>query len=379
MNKPLHFMHVFPNFGPGGMELRVTRIINGMGLAVRHTILPLLGNHDAGKFIDRDIPVNYLTPPVERNVLSYIRAIRRILRAYRPDLLLTYNWGSLDAVLSAWTTDFRPIVHHECGFGSEESLRLKTRRVLARRLLLRQVFGVAVTSKALREIAVEQFKIPANKVHWICTGVDAERFRPGLPRLWRRQAGVGEEELLFGFVGALRPEKNLGLILRAFAAAGIPKSKLALVGDGVERSRLEQAAREEGIAERVLFPGRVSDPAAYLAALDVFLLSSSTEQTSNALLEAMACGLPAVSTDVGDSGELLGNTGLPAVVPSGDLQAFTDALTLLARDPTLRARLGAANRRRCMERYPLERMVREYEALYQAACRDQSRRVHLYS
>jgi glycosyltransferase involved in cell wall biosynthesis len=374
MNKALHFLHVFPNFGPGGMELRVTRIINGMGPAVRHTILPLLGNRDAGEFIARGIPVEFLTPPAKTNVLAYILAIRGILRKQTPDLLLTYNWGSLDAVVSALIVGFRPIVHHECGFASEEVVRLKLRRVLARRLLLRRVFGVAVTSKTLREISVQRFKIPPDKVHWIRTGVDAERFRPGLSRVWRRQAGVRDEELLFGSVGVLRPEKNLGLILRAFAAARIPNAKLALVGDGAERSRLEEAAREEGIAERVLFPGRVSDPAACLAALDVFLLSSRTEQTSNALLEAMACGLPAVSTDVGDSRELLGDAGPPAVVPSGDLQAFTDALTVFAREPELRARLGAANRQRCLEQYPLARMVREYEALYQAACRSQSPR-----
>jgi glycosyltransferase involved in cell wall biosynthesis len=350
------------------MELRVTRIINGMGPAVRHTILPLLGNHDAGEFIDGGIPVEYLTPPAKTNVLAYLLAIRGILRKHKPDLLLTYNWGSIDAVLSASMAGFRPIVHHECGFSSEESVKLKTRRVLARRVLLRPVFAVAVTSKALREISIQQFKIPPDKVRWIRTGVDGERFRPGLSRDWRRQAGVRDEELLFGFVGVLRAEKNLGLILRAFAAARIPNAKLALVGDGAERSRLEQAAREEGIAERVLFPGRLSDPAACLAALDVFLLSSCTEQTSNALLEAMACGLPAISTDVGDSRELLGDAGPPAVVPSDDLQAFTNALTVLARDPELRGRLGAANRQRCLEQYPLERMVREYEGLYQAAC-----------
>jgi L-malate glycosyltransferase len=373
MNNARHFLHIFPNFGPGGMELRVTRIINGMGPSVRHTVLALLGNYDARQFIDPRIRVDYPTPPTRTGLILYVSELRKILREHKPDLLLTYNWGAIDAVLSAWTSGFRPFVHHECGFGSEESVTLKPARVLVRRVLLHRAFAVAVTSRTLCEIAVQRYKLPSDKVRWIRTGVDGERFRPGLSRAWRRQAGVRDDELLFGFVGVLRTEKNLGFLLRAFAAARIPNSKLAMVGDGAERSLLEQTAREEGIAERVLFPGRVPDPAACLAALDVFALSSCTEQTSNALLEAMACGLPAVSTDVGDSRELLGNAGPPAIIPLGDLQAYTDALKVLAASSEVRGRLGAANRQRCLEQYPLERMVREYEALYDTACRDHPR------
>ena len=369
MNSGRHFLHIFPNFGPGGMELRVTRIINGMGPGVRHTILALLGTYDAREFIDPRIQVEYPTPPARTSIFPYVRELRKVIRKHKPDILLTYNWGAIDAVLSAWTAYSGPLIHHECGFGAEESQRLKPARVWARRILLRRAFAVAVTSRTLRDISVQQFKVPPKKVRWIRTGVDLQRFRPGLSREWRLQAGIRDDELLFGFVGVLRAEKNLGFMLRAFANARIPNARLAMVGDGADRAVLEQAARDEGIADRVIFPGRVPAPDRYLAALDVFLLSSTTEQTSNAMLEAMACGLPAVSTDVGDSRELLGNPGPPAIVPQGDLAAYTEALIVLARSPELRARLGAENRQRCVDQYPLERMVREYEALYDAAYR----------
>ena len=129
-------------------------------------------------------------------------------------------------------------------------------------------------------------------------------------------------------MGVLRAEKNLPLLLRAFVEARIPNSKIVLVGDGPERPVLEQSVQDQGLAHRVIFTGRVPDPLTVLAALDVFVLSSCTEQTSNALLEAMACGLPAIATDVGDSSEVLGDSGPPVIVPSEDVQAYSEGYGL---------------------------------------------------
>jgi glycosyltransferase involved in cell wall biosynthesis len=113
----------------------------------------------------------------------------------------------------------------------------------------------------------------------------------------------------------------------------------------------------------VIFPGRQLDPAPYLAMLDVFAMSSATEQVSNAQLEAMASGLPVVCTDVGDSRELLGETSEGCVVAPDDEEGYAQALRQVAENPERRARIGAANRGRAVERYSKERMVREYAAL----------------
>src|ERR1700743_1188993 len=120
MQNGSHYLHIFPNFGPGGLELRVQRIINGIGPAVRHTVIALLGNYDAAEFIDRNIQVDYLAPPKRGRLLPYVRDLRTMLQQIDPVLLLTYNWGAMDALVGAWTAGFRSIVHHECGFGSEE-------------------------------------------------------------------------------------------------------------------------------------------------------------------------------------------------------------------------------------------------------------------
>jgi glycosyltransferase involved in cell wall biosynthesis len=367
-------MHVFPTFVPGGAELRVAKIMNGMGPSVRHTILSLWGQTTARSYIHPEIDVAFVEPcgfpPSIRSVpLGYLRRLRNLIRTAKPDVLLTYNFGSVYALVATSVGGICPVIHNECGFSADEALRLNTGYVLTRRVVLKRVFGVAVTSRTLRDIAIKRFKVPARKVHWIRTGVDLARFRPGLSREWRRQLGIRDDQVVFGFLGGLRPEKNLPLLLRAFAAARLPAAKLLLIGDGGLRPELEALAGTLQLGDRVLFPGYAPDPAAALAALDVFTLSSSTEQTSNSLLEAMACGLPAVATDVGDSRLVLGDSESPLVVPSGDEGAYAAALTALARSPELRREEGDRNRSRCVTEYPQDRMIHEYEALYRSAMR----------
>ena len=114
--------------------------------------------------------------------------------------------------------------------------------------------------------------------------------------------------------------------------------------------------------------------------MDVFVMSSLTEQVSNAQLEAMASGLPVICTAVGDSGELLGETAGGCLVPSGDEQAYKVALMRLGLDKSLRERLGAENRARTIEWYSKDRMVAEYGALFESAVsagRSRAKRNHV--
>jgi glycosyltransferase involved in cell wall biosynthesis len=260
-----------------------------------------------------------------------------------------------------------PVIHNECGFGPEEAAGMKARRVLMRRLVLNRIYTTVVVSRRLLAIAREQFKLRPQKVRWIRTGVDVERFHAGREAGWRSRFGLSEEDLVFGYVGGLRTEKRLDLLLTAFAKAGAGSAKLVLIGEGNCRRDLQELVDVLGIASRVVFAGQVQDPRSWLRALDVFVMSSATEQTPNALLEAMACGLPAICTDVGDCADILGLSVPPAVVPSGDVEAYADALLVFAGDRELRLARGMANRQRAVTQYSSKRMIQEYAALYCAA------------
>jgi glycosyltransferase involved in cell wall biosynthesis len=186
-----------------------------------------------------------------------------------------------------------------------------------------------------------------------------QRFRPGpadaLP--------PGEGPWL-GTAAALRPEKNVGRLLRAAAllrGQGVA-FRLAIMGDGPERPALETLARDLGLTDCTHFLGHVADPAATCRALDVFALSSDTEQMPFAVLEAMASGLAVASTDVGDVAAMLSAENRPHLAALDD-RALADALGPLLRDAPLRVSIGRANRARAEQVFDQEAMFQAHASL----------------
>ena len=365
MPGPLNILHVFPTFKPGGSQVRTIAIVNAMGTRAAHTFLAMDGDASASGRINANVRFQVIQPPPHRPALLQILALWHLIGQLQPNLVITYNWGAIESV-AASIARLCPVVHTEDGFGTDEAVKLHLRRVWARRILLPRAYCTVVPSRTLLKITRDKYRLPAGKVRFIVNGVDTDRFHPSRDPELRAELGCDEATIVFGYVGSLRAEKNIGLLLDAFARARIDNSRVILIGDGDKRRLLEEKARDLAISDRVVFTGEVSQPARYLAAVDVFTMSSVTEQMPLSLLEAMACGLPVICTDVGDSGELAGGIP-PAVVPSGDLEAYTHSIRLLAGDAGLRQRLGDANRQRCLRDFTLDRMVREYEEVYFAA------------
>jgi L-malate glycosyltransferase len=357
-------LYVFPTFGPGGAELLMVSIMNALGDLFSHRVIGLDGNLEASRAFSREIDSVAEGPPAPKPGPLVFRSL---VKSMRPAAVLTFNWGAIEATLGARMAQVCPVIHSERGFGPDEATSRKRRRVWTRRLVLNSIFQTVTTSANMLRIAREEFWLPAHKVRLIQTGVDAVRYRPRRNAALRRSWGVGDDELLVGYLGGLRPEKNLPLLLRAFHEAALPGAKLALAGAGPGRTELERLAAELDLGDRLIFAGHQFDVPAYLAALDVFTMSSITEQLSNAQLEAMAAGLPVICTDVGDSRAVLGGAGDGCVVASRDQTAYAAALRRLAVNPERRAELGAANRRRVVEHYSSDRMVREYAELLQSA------------
>ncbi len=352
--------HVYATFAVGGPQMRFAAIANRFAADYRHLIVAMDGNTAARERLAPGLDVAF--PPVairKGETLGNRARFRAALRAWRPDLLVTCNWGSIEWAM-ADLPRLVPHIHIEDGFGPEEQAGQLPRRVLTRRLVLRWS-RVVVPSRTLYRLATGTWRLPEARVRYIPNGIDLARFNAGGP------AHIPGEGLVIGTVAALRPEKNLVRLLHACrAVAGQVPVRLVIVGEGPERPSLEACAADLGLAGRVVFTGHSPSPAAFYRGFDIFALSSDTEQMPLSVIEAMAAGLPVAATDVGDVRDMLAPENAPFVVPR-DPDALAGAILALAGDPAARAAIGAANRARAVQEFDQERMFAAYAGLFAEA------------
>lgn len=357
------FLHVFSTFAPGGPQVRTIQIMNALPELARHSIVAMDGVTSAASLIQPQVDHRILPAPPKAGMLETAPRMRKLIAETRPALILTYNWGAIDTVLAAALSPGTRLIHAEDGFGSDEAVALKKRRVLIRRILLRTASVTVVPSITLERIARERYAVPPKRLVYIPNGIDLERFQPGHSDI-RERLGFTQEQVLFGYVGHLRAEKNLPLLIEAFAAANLDQGRLILVGEGPVRSQLETLIASRGIEDRVVMVGAISDPAPWYRAFDVFTLSSATEQMPIALLEAMASGSAAICTDVGDCAAMLGTRKSPAIVPPGRVDTYAAAMRQFAMVPAIRRDRGLTNRKLCEQNHSFAEMVSRYRELY---------------
>lgn len=361
-----HVLHIFPSYGHGGVPIRIATVINHFGHRYRHTIFALDGNDAARSRIDPALGVTVMDPAIDKNrpLVSLFR-ISKVLRQYSPDLLLTYNWGAVEWALVNRFTGIAPQIHFESGFGPEEADGQITRRVKARRIALAKVQSLVVPSQTLVDIANNVWRLDPSRIRHIpngvdCTLYDTEGDEAAAPGFSRR-----EGEIIVGTVAPLRPEKNLQRLLRVFAKVAEKYAvRLLIAGDGSERSGLESVARDLGIADRVIFAGHVEQPQKVYPLMDIFAISSDTEQMPNTLIQAMAASRPVAGVDVGDVKVNLSPENRDVIVSKSDEGGFVAALDRLIADGEFRRSLAAANRRHVVDFYGADRMFASYGEVF---------------
>jgi sugar transferase (PEP-CTERM/EpsH1 system associated) len=289
----------------------------------------------------------------------------RLFRKLRPDIVHTRNWTCIDAIIGARLAGVPVVIHGEHGREAADPEGRNRRRQQARRLLSPFVTEFVTVSRDLARWLVEQVRVPARKVRTIYNGVDIERYAPGERASARHALGLPLDCTLVGTVSRLDPVKDQVSLIRAFAqAANKGKTVLVIAGDGPSRRQLEALVNELGLGDRVRLLGERGDVPLILRALDVFVLSSIGEGTSNAILEAMATGLPVIATRVGGNVELVQDGLTGRLVEARRPEALATALTAYFHDPALARAHGAAGHERAAGEFGLERMLAGYTALY---------------
>ena len=228
---------------------------------------------------------------------------------------------------------------------------------------------VVFVSEALRTRFRPDRAFPRAESHVVHNGIDFERFHPGAELDLRRELGAEAEDFLVVAVGNLRPAKSYDVLLRAAARLvdRTPRARLVVIGEGGGefRDRLLAQRSELGLQDVVRFEGFRADTERVFRAADAFVISSESEGFSLTTVEAMATGLPVVATRCGGPEEILADGG-GLLVPRGRPEELAAALERLANHAPLRAALGDRGARIARERFGRDRMVRDYERLYEA-------------
>lgn len=354
----VHVLHVVRTLGHGGMERNLRRVAMALShRAIRSSILLLHDRQDVISFPD-EIPIHrVVTRPHDPRMALRIASL---LRRVRPTVIHARNWGAWpDTAIARLLVHPRPPLifsyHGMEGSSVPRALRWKFK---AMEKITTRMFAV---SEAARDLLVEAYGLSKKRVDVIQNGVDTELFTARPPR---SSAG----RFVIGSVGRMFRVKNLPLLLRAahrLISSGLDV-ELCIAGDGPDEALVRELGASLGLSDRLVLLGHVEDVVSVMHRLDLFVLSSENEANPNALLEAMSCALPCVSTAVGSVPELLDGGRCGLLVRPGDEIALADGMRRIIEDHGFREALGRAARRRVCERYSQARMFDAYEALYRS-------------
>ncbi|MEM7689736.1 MAG: glycosyltransferase family 4 protein [Pseudomonadota bacterium] len=368
---PVRILHCHSTFNAGGKERRAVQLMNAFGKGAQHTIVSSMPDQlGARALIDRRVKAHFPTdfPALQgRPTPGRLVTIARSMEGF--DLILTYNWGAMDAVMAHTVFGERfglaPLIHHEDGFNEDEAQQLKSSRNWYRRAALFKADGLVVPSGVLERIALAKWGQPQGRITRIPNGIDTKAFAqkpdPSALRVVKR-----EGERWVGTLTGLRAVKQLPSLVEAIR--GLPENwHLVILGEGPERAAIREAASRHEVDHRVHLPGAVSDPASVIGLFDIFALSSRSEQFPLSVVEAMAAGLPVAAPAVGDIASIVAKDNIDYITAPGDTASLAEALEELAGDPEGRAEIGAANRAKARAQFDEARMVDLYRALYAGA------------
>ena len=355
----MKILHTEASCGWGGQEIRILEESRGL-IARGHEVSVACPAHarmatEAARF---GVPVTAL--PLEFKTIAGFRTLRSHLAAVRPDVVNTHS--SADS----WLTGLA------CATLANPPAIVRTRHIsapvsgnFANRWLYRQARGVVTTGESLRRHLLDTLGLDPARVASVPTGIDTARFAPADKAAAKAALGLDPQHKHIGIVATLRSWKGHLFLLDAFAQLNRPELQLLIVGEGPMRGPIEAKIAELHLGDRVTLAGQRRDPEHWLQALDVFCLPSyANEGVPQAILQAMLCALPIVTTPVGAILEAIADGDTALIVPPQDAPALAAAIARLLDDPALAARLGTAARRRASADFSKATMLDRMESIF---------------
>lgn len=362
----LHIAHVVYRFDTGGLENGVVNLINSLGAEeYTHSIVTLKG-HNA-EFAARIKTSNvqfYDLAKKDGNDLGIFWRMNRLLKQLQPDILHTRNTATLEMQLVGWWRRVKLRIHGEHGWDVNDmhGQNLTYRRL--RKLLKPFVHQYIALSKEARDYLLNIINVKPQRLNHICNGVDKTKFSP-------RNVIAGTSPFIIGCVGRLEEVKNHVLLAEAFVIAsqqtqGKVDIQLQLIGEGSCRDKVETLLGQRGCADTTWLAGNRNDVAELMMNFDIFILPSLAEGISNTILEAMACGLPVIATDVGGNGELVQHDESGYLVSASSAEEMAQRMLSYINSPDLKEQHGKNGRMLVEQKFSIQAMTKAYDSLYRS-------------
>jgi len=366
----MRILHTEASCGWGGQEIRI--LDEAQGMAARGHDVAIAAPREA-RIYDAALKrgLNAIVLPIARKNLAGVFALRHRFKAHPVDVVNTHS--STDSWLAALA----------CATLRRAPALVRTRHISAlipnnlptRWLYLVATRHIVTTGDTLRMQLVRDNGFPPERITSAPTGIDASRFVPGDRGAARRATGLPPERRLIGIVATLRSWKGHRYLIEAFARLPADTG-LVIVGDGPRRQNIESEVREFGLGDRVRLAGNRDDVLPWLQSLDVFALPSyANEGVPQALVQAMLCGLPCVTTACGGIGEIAYDGTTAILVKNEDADDLRRGLEKALGDAELRRRLGTAARLYCAANLSVETMLDRMEKVFRDAAASPRRRI----
>ncbi|HIJ85416.1 MAG: glycosyl transferase family 1 [Magnetococcales bacterium] len=360
---PLRILHTEASLGWGGQEIRLLSESKAM-LERGHAVHLLCPPNSRISTEAKRYGVPTTIAPMGRKNISGLFAVRSWLATHPTDVVITHSstdsW--LVALASQTLAKPAPIVrlrHISTPVPDNAPTRW---------LYTRASRHIVTTGVAIRNRLIQVNRYPAIQITSIPTGIDLDRFTPGDRHLARQRLHLPDDAPIIGIVATLRSWKGHSFLLEAFKnILNDPdggKPRLVIVGDGPQQENLHRQALEINLQERIHFAGYQRDPLPWLQAMDVFSLPSyGNEGVPQALMQAMACGLPVVSTPVGSIPEIITPEHDGLLVRPKDSLDLATALKRVLHDNTLGKNLGICALQTARQRFDIDHMTSAMEEL----------------
>ena len=362
----INILHIMQSLEPGGLENGVVNLANYIDKDCFEVHIYCI--KELGRFRNRisDKKTDVRLCQDKNGLMEIAWDIRRYCKKKKIDIVHTHGWGTLFVGVLGARLARVAVINGEHGVLYDETFK----RRFAQYLLFNNVnANLSVSEDLIKDIAAK-FSIKKSLFKTIHNGIDLNKFFVDSQSAFqkKRELGINQDTFIVGTVGRLDPIKHFHTLISAFAKFRHTQpnisAKLIIVGDGIERQKLQQLSDDFSISEDILLLGHRDDIPALLNMMDIFVLTSESEGLSNTIMEAMACGAPVLATDVGGNRELVvhGETG--GLFPVDDIEVLAKELSSLYFDKVKRGSFSINSVARVQREFSIEIMVKKYENFY---------------